>query len=115
MSSSISHSMPFELYQECRINNSVYVYIEKVNKKSLRIKITETDGIQITNQIERNVSIKHRTNQMNTTHISFNYGGKRHCIYEYDDEIKTNENYKRFVDVHKPQFNNECLRDFYGL
>ena len=103
-------TMNFEPYEECRISDTIYVYIEKVNKKSMNIKITETDGLQITNQIVKKVAIKPFINEMNKPHISFNFEGHR---------IRIEKNYSTEERIYYLQQqisnNNEKLKEFYGL
>ncbi len=100
-------TMQFVYFEEERLTANLYVLIEKVNKKSIHIKITETDGIQITNQINRKLSIKESRNEK---YISFNYEGTR---YKINQEFSPNERIE-FLN-NQISKNNQKLKDFYNV
>ena len=109
-------TMYFEIDEERRLSDTIYLYIEKVNKKSLRIKITETDGLQITNQISRNVKIKEEINRVS---INFNYDRKRYRIdklFRFDEDRSSYLQKQIQIEKLKEiEFHNKLLADYYRV
>jgi CRISPR type III-B/RAMP module RAMP protein Cmr1 len=103
----IMTTMQFMYFEEERLTENVYVLIEKVNKKSIHLKITETDGNQIINVFNRKLSIKETYNQK---YISFNYEGTRYII---NQELSTHERIE-FLN-NQISKNNQKLKDFYNV
>lgn len=99
-------SMYFELDEECSMSDTIFFYIEKVNKKSIRIKITETNRLQITTQTSRNVKIKEEINRVS---INFNYDGKR---YRIDKLFRSNEDRSSYLQQ-QTEFYNKQLGEYY--
>ena len=101
-------TMYFELDEECSMSDTIFFYIEKVNKKSIRIKINETDRLQITTQTSRNVKIKEEHDRVS---LNFNYNGKR---YRIDKLFRSNEERIHYLQEQISN-NNEKLKQYYGL
>lgn len=103
----IMTTMPFVYFEEERLTANLYVLIEKVNKKSIHMKITETDGNQILNVFNRKLSIKETYNEK---YVSFNYEGTRYKIIQ---ELSTHERIE-FLN-NQISKNNQKLKEFYNV